>query len=266
MWKVLPFRVVVSALLFCLSSGLVFGQPKTSPSPQKSAKAPSRSEPKPPPGMKWADQGDDVKYAGSAFGGALLQEGETLLGCGAGFPEIFCEFNFADSRYFNLAGKLSIQYAMGFSLLGFNVFFTVPMRFGILQGSRLSFAIKVEPGAFIGGLYLDSYFWGFSLNPGALFTYQILDNLLVNFGIEIPTVLSFEPDYPGDALGTSVNLAIELRGGIEYRLNKTLALFAQIGIGPMLYFENFARRLSQGKDGVVVSGVARLTVGVIYRR
>ncbi len=205
----------------------------------------------------------------SIMGGSLLSLGETALTFGVGFPDLTFRFDFANSEKFNFATQVKFNYNFGFPFFGANLFLTAPMRFALPSNELLSVALSLEPGFFMGGGYLKSFFLGFPLGLGLLFTLHAVPKLPINFGIEFPMTFSFEPTYKGNVFG--FNMPIELFGGVEYRLNKVIGLFAKVSGGPFLFFGNIAQHYSREEpnmkyQNVIVTGSIRFLTGIIWRR
>ena len=204
----------------------------------------------------------------SIMGGSLLTLGETALTFGAGFPDLTFRFDFANSDKFNFATQVKFNYNFGFPFFGANLFLSAPMRFAIISDSFLSMAILVDPGFFLGGGYLKSFFLGFPLDVGLLFTLHVVPKMAINFGIEFPMTFSFEPTNKVNVFG--FNLPIELFGGIEYEISKAIAVFARLSGGPYIFFGNIAQRHTVNQlnqyDDVFVTGSIRFLAGVIWRR
>lgn len=201
----------------------------------------------------------------TAFGGALLRGGEVILAGGVGFPEAFFHFDFANSSQFNLAFQARVNYNLGLPFFGGFGFVSIPMRIGIVQDPKFSFALKLDPGGFLGGSgNVLPFLAGVQLGIGALFSLHVVERFNLNFGVELPMLLSFDVENRVSVVG--FHLPIELLIGGEVEINEQLSLFANVSGGPYVYFGNLARRLTFFAGDAVVSGSFRFLVGVIWRR
>ncbi|MCB9640537.1 MAG: hypothetical protein H6728_03380 [Myxococcales bacterium] len=215
----------------------------------------------------WFGLGSQQANAGTstAFGGALLGQGEVILAGGVGFPEAFFHFDFANSSQFNLAFQARINYNLGLPFFGGFGFINVPMRIGIIQDNKFSFALKLDPGGFIGGNGSQlPFIVGFQLGVAALFTIHVMERFNLNFGVELPMLLSFDPNNRLTEVG--FHLPVELMVGGEVEINEKFSVFANVSGGPYVYFGNLARRLTFFSTDAYVSGSFRFLVGVIWRR
>jgi len=212
----------------------------------------------------------EARSGSTIFGGKLLEEGEVAMTFGAGFPDVLYQFDFANSKTFNLALKARFNYSMGFSSYAVNGYVTAPLRIGIVQDSKLTFALKVEAGLFAGVLLDDTQGGNFSigipLEVGALFSLRVLDQLSVNFGVEIPMLLAINTTGLNDI--TTFIFSLEAMGGVEYFLNENFSLYLQVAIGPQFFIGELGRLFNRNKDfsNVSVGASGRFTAGLIWRR
>lgn len=202
----------------------------------------------------------------TSIGASLLDEGEVALTFGVGFPDLMFQFDFANSKSVNLAFKAKFNYNHGFSVFGTSASGTFPLRIGFAQESKLSMALKLEPGFFMGYFAgeIDSLVLGIPLGVGFHFSLQAIEKLIVTFGMDLPMMLLFEPTSRGKV--ASFSLPFEFSGGVEFEVDENYSIFARLNVGPMLYIGRVAERLNAAKSSVYLSGTARFMFGVVWRR
>lgn len=215
----------------------------------------------------------------TVFGGSLLEEGEVALTFAVGFPDGFFQFDFANSRSFNFALRGRFNYNFGFPFFGGYPVISAPMRIAIIKpaasqfkrgkaapdpdASPLTMSIQLDPGFGLGFSSAHSTMLGFSLGVALMLSYRVLPKLHVNFGFDIPLFFSLEPGNVRN-VPFGVNLPLEAVGGVEYEVNENATLFARLSVGPIVYIGGMAGNFTAGD--VAVSGIARLWLGLIWRR
>jgi hypothetical protein len=217
------------------------------------------------------------------FGGSLLEEGEVAQTFGGGYLDAFYQFDFANSRSFNLALRFRANFTHGFPFFGIYGHVSAPIRIGLIKqpasrfvrgkkapdkdASPLSLAIHLTPGVFVGWgadqTVQVGIMFGATLGLGLMFSYQVSPTLIVNFGMDFPMFLSIEPSN-ARAVPLGFNLPMLVSGGVEYEVNESMSVFAKAGIGPVVYMGNMAGNI--GPDDVAVHGEARLWLGLTWRR
>ncbi len=209
----------------------------------------------------------------SALGGSLLEQGEVAITFGGGFPDAFVQFDFANSKRFNLAMKARANYNFGFPFFGLHAFVSAPMRINLMPISKkkLQFALSLEPGGFLGGSGIHGFHFGFLMGVGGLVSYQVNNKLNLYGGLDFQFHIGFEPDA-GSTLNISgfarptigLHLPIEVVAGAEYTINENYALFGRVAIGPMIFAGNLGAILHP--SATAVHGSARLWIGAVWRR
>ena len=201
----------------------------------------------------------------SVFGGALLRQGEVTLSGVAGFPDAFFQFNFANSSQFDLAFQARFNYNLGLPFFGGFAFIQAPMRIALTQERKLSMAIKLDPGVFLGGDGgVVPFLVGFQLGVGLLFTIPVAKRVQLHFGVELPMLLSFLPESRRQVV--TFHLPVEMMVGAEIALNKQLSVFVAMNGGPYVYLGDLAGRVTIFSRDVFVSGSFRVLGGISWRR
>lgn len=211
-----------------------------------------------------------VDAAGSTiWGGSLLEQGEVAISCGGGFADVLCQFDFANSKQFNLAMRARANYNLGIPLWGFVGVISSPMRLSLWNNPKWNVALHLEPAVWMGGGPEYGFHIGFAAGVGGIVDYKINTKWTAYWGLELMFMFGFEAGTPlmtKIGRGTfSLILPIEFVGGIDYHLNQKFSLFARLALGPMLYTGMLGGVVNRTAD-VAASGSLRLWLGLTWRR
>ena len=196
----------------------------------------------------------------SVLGGQILPQNHNALAAGGLYPSIaWGQYTFALGRTFDLGlrGDLFWASPLSTNAFGWGFGFGVPMRIGLSQGQKVSFALKLAPDFIIGEFgsdyygcyhdrfgtlycrgqpgwsrryyndyYGDDYGYGFGVDFGLLVGIPVsIVNIIC--GITSP----FHLVYLSDAEVTGFSFPIAPFGGAEVRLTDNLNVFGMFQFG-----------------------------------
>jgi hypothetical protein len=181
----------------------------------------------------------------SLLSGKTVGAGSTALHFQFGWPGVSVGLVHGLRNNLDLGGRFTFNYGYegitsgvipGLKLQGL-------LRVNFVERGRFNFGMEVAPGPMF---YFQSN--GFTrvglVIPAALqFGIAVSSAVMVNFGFELPMFVQFTPSAP---LTTGANIPglyvpILFGGGIEYFIDRNLALTFNMRMGPTIYPIGFAR-------------------------
>lgn len=202
----------------------------------------------------------------SQFGGQILQR--NALAAGGLYPGLFFQYTMGMSRRFDLGFRGDLYYASPVeTTYGPGLGFSLPMRLGLLQGQKLSIALRMQP-SFIMGDFEDDHGYchshgrdgwhchdnrgdfydyddddfgiGFGFEFGVLFGIPVrIVNII--FGITTPFTIVFFEDHDG----ADVFFPVAGFGGVEVRVAERLNVLGLVQPG-ITFHSNEARHHTEG--------------------
>jgi hypothetical protein len=214
----------------------------------------------------------------SQMGGQIMPENRNGVAAGGLYPSILWgQFTFGMSRNFDLGLRGDFYWASPLSTgpFGFGFGFSVPMRIGIAQGQKASFALKIAPDIVMGNfsdVYTGCYWYrGVHYCDGNRFYNRYNDfgfgvglgldfGLLVGIPVSIVNILAgvttpFHFVFFADSNVTGIVFPIAPFGGAEVRVADNLNVLGLMQFGMSIESWEGARN---------VDGYFRFWAGIEY--
>jgi hypothetical protein len=191
-----------------------------------------------------------------------------------GWPGISASLLESASRNIDIGARLSLLYAPeGITVLAGNPGLKLQglLRLELLERGRINLGLEFSPGFFF---YSASYYYpgatlvGLTFPVGLALGFAVSPNLMLSLGLDMPFFLAF---------GYDVAVPVRVGAGLEYALDRSLALTLSVKAGPSPYggwaygldtcYDQFGRPYAcgPGRYYYYTAPVAEALIGVSYR-
>lgn len=162
----------------------------------------------------------------SVLSGQTVGDGQNAFTAEAGFPGIDIGYLHGITNRIDLGLKFTFNY----SYEGLTNLF-VPgtklqanARFSLLDNGRLNLAVTFQPGVFT-YFFQTSTNVGVAIPVGVVVGFPVTDAMTVHAGMDLPMFVTF-------GTGSSLTVPILFGGGLEYFLDRSMAVTLDIKMGP----------------------------------
>jgi len=181
----------------------------------------------------------------SVLSGKTVGNGNTVLHAQLGWPGISVGLLHGLRSNLDLGGRFSFNY--GYEGVTFGV---IPglklqglLRVNFVERGRFNFGLEVAPGPMF---YFQNNGYtrvGLAIPAALQFGVAVSSAVMINFGFELPMFVQFSPNNPfiTGAYNTGLYVPILFGGGLEYFLDRSLALTFNMRMGPTIHPAGFAR-------------------------
>ena len=181
------------------------------------------------------------------FGG--IKEGQMIAGSFgySGLPRI--EYHAGIDEGFSLGGAFVIDigyYSPERGRIDLGMLLSAPMRFSLVRDSKLSAAIRLEPG--VGYFLIPDFNFGVLVNVGMSLGFRVNERVQVGGGVDVPLAVAVDPFV--------LTFPVLLGPMLEIHPIKNLAVTVDLKVGPNV--------VAVSGDGDVEFGL-KLAVGVAYQ-
>jgi len=171
----------------------------------------------------------------SAMSGQTLGSGAGMIWGQFGWPGISADLAYGVSPTLDLGGRFTFNYGeegiTDTGVLGLKFQFT--LRAHLVRKPKFDLALRFDPGLL---LYFPSAYTvvGMTFPVGLEFGFPINPMFRANASFDLPFWITFNPDVTG-------YIPILFGGGVEYLLQRDLALTARLKMGPTIATGNRTR-------------------------
>ncbi|MCI0569739.1 MAG: hypothetical protein L0Y66_03235 [Myxococcaceae bacterium] len=165
----------------------------------------------------------------SVLAGQTVGAGRMAVHGQVGFPGLSAGLLGGVADNFDFGGRFTFNYAAegqtgpGAFIPGLKL--QALLRLGLVNTGRFNLALNFEPGPFTYFSRFETY-WGLVLPvPGVAIGFPIGSALMINGGLDLPFYVLF---------GYGVYFPVLIRGGLEYFIDRNLALTFNLGFGPTI--------------------------------
>jgi len=173
--------------------------------------------------------GEASAQSGSAMSGQTLGTGAGLIWGQAGWPGISADLAYGTSPTLDLGGRFTFNYGeegiTDTGVLGLKFQFT--LRTQLVHKAKFDLALRFDPGLL---LYFpsDRTIVGVTFPVGLEFGFPISPVFRATGSLDLPFWITFSPSP------TQAFIPLLFGGGVEYLVEKELALTARLKMGPTI--------------------------------
>lgn len=165
----------------------------------------------------------------SLIGGQTVANGNDVVSAEVGWPGVSFGFTHGTSSTSDMGVKFDLLYGVESMTSGsqFGIGLRAPFRFMVAKKDRLSVLVHADPGI---KLYTYSSAWfGFQLPVGLTAGYDVNQNVVLSFGVDVPMTLFVAPSP------VAFWIAPMFGPGIEFHPDRQLSIGLNTRFGPVVY-------------------------------